>query len=121
MKMEKYLNIYLKDIEKFLSLEGKPDHVKMVIIALQFYLEGRGQAREALLNLSLMSGIRRGEILSFLSLEFLNSWLGAGSVQIRCGLPTGPCTTCLSGTGLQAGAVLISWEGLYLSGLRGNL
>lgn len=36
-------------------------------------------------------------------LEFLNSfWLGASSVQVRCGLPKRPCTTCLSGAGLEA-------------------
>lgn len=51
MKVEKYLHIYLKDTEKLLSLEGKPDHVKLVIIALQFYLEGRGEARKASLDL----------------------------------------------------------------------
>lgn len=46
------------------------------------------------------------------------SSLGASSVQVRYGLWNGTCTTCLSGAGLQAGAVLITWEGLHLSGLR---
>lgn len=46
------------------------------------------------------------------------SWFGASNVQVRCGLQKGWRTTCLSGAGLQAGAVLISWKGLHLSGLR---